>query len=70
MHYVWIVNTLRQRRKLTLSELNDLWVTDEVAEGNPLPRSSFNKYRDAILDMFGLRARSTRTIRSSGCSRR
>ena len=54
MHYVWIVNTLRQRRKLTLSELNDLWVTDEVAEGNPLPRSSFNKYRDAILDMFGL----------------
>ena len=53
MHYVWIVNMLR-RRRLTLSELNDLWVGDEVAEGNPLPRSSFNKYRDAILDMFGL----------------
>lgn len=53
-HYVWIVNTLRQRRRMTLKELNDLWVTDEVAEGNPLPRSSFNKYRDAILDMFGL----------------
>ena len=48
-HYVWIVNTLRQRRELTLSELNDLWVRDEVADGNPLPRSSFNKYRDAIL---------------------
>ena len=54
MHYVWIVNTLRQRGRLTLSELNELWVADEVAEGNPLPRSSFNKYRDAILDMFGL----------------
>lgn len=53
-HYVWIVNTLRKRRRLTLSELNELWVSDEVAEGNPLPRSSFNKYRDAILDMFGL----------------
>ena len=53
-HYVWIVNTLRQRRRLTLSELNDLWVSDEVADGNPLPRSSFNKYRDAIFDMFGL----------------
>ena len=53
-HYVWIVNTLRQRGKLTLGELNDLWMTDEVADGNPLPRSSFNKYRDAILDMFGL----------------
>ena len=54
MHYVWIVNTLRQHGRLTLSELNDLWVADEVAEGNPLPRSSFNKYRDAILDIFGL----------------
>lgn len=53
-HYVWIVNTLRKRNRLTLSELNELWVSDEVAEGNPLPRSSFNKYRDAILDMFGL----------------
>ena len=51
---MWIVNTLRQRRRLTLSELSELWVTDEVAEGNPLPRSSFNKYRDAIHDMFGL----------------
>lgn len=53
-HYVWIVNTLRKYKKLTLRELNDRWITDEVAEGNPLPRSSFNKYRDAILDMFGL----------------
>ena len=53
-HYVWIVNTLRKYKKLTLKELNDRWITDEVAEGNPLPRSSFNKYRDAILDMFGL----------------
>ena len=31
-----------------------MWVKDEVAEGNPLPRSSFVKYRVAILDMFGL----------------
>ena len=53
-HYVWIVNTLRRQRRLTLSELSELWVADEVAEGNPLPRSSFNKYRDAIHDMFGL----------------
>ena len=53
-HYVWLVNALRKRRRLTLKELQELWVQDEVAEGNPLPRSSFNKYRDAIVDMFGL----------------
>ena len=53
-HYVWIVNKLRQRGRLTLKTLQELWVQDEVAEGNPLPRSSFAKYRVAILDMFGL----------------
>ena len=53
-HYLWIVNTLLPNNRKTLRELNDLWVKDEVADGNPLPRSSFNKYRDAILDMFGL----------------
>ena len=53
-HYVWLVNILRKRGRLTLRELQELWVQDEVAEGNPLPRSSFAKYRIAILDMFGL----------------
>ena len=53
-HYIWIVNTLRQHGRLTLGRLKELWVEQEVAEGNPLPRSSFNKYRGSILDMFGL----------------
>lgn len=53
-HYVWLVNILRKRGRLTLKELQELWVQDEVAEGNPLPRSSFAKYRVVILDMFGL----------------
>ena len=53
-HYVWIMNVLRKRRRLTLKELQELWILDEVADGNPLPRSSFNKYRAAIVDMFGV----------------
>lgn len=53
-HHVWLVNILRKRGRLTLKELQEMWVKDEVAEGNPLPRSSFVKYRVAILDMFGL----------------
>ena len=53
-HSVWIVNALRKYGRLTLNEMSELWVAEEVAEGNPLPRSSFNKYRDDILDMFGL----------------
>ena len=39
---------------MTFEELNQKWQDDDVADGNPLQRSSFNRHRDAILDMFGL----------------
>ena len=52
--YIWLINTLRTYRRLTLAELDQKWQEDGVADGNPLPRSSFNRHRDAILDMFGI----------------
>ena len=52
--YIWIINTLRAYREQTLEELNQKWQQDGVTGGNPLPRSSFNRHRDAILDMFGI----------------
>ena len=52
--YIWIINTLRAYHKMTFEELNQKWQDDDVADGNPLQRSSFNRHRDAILDMFGL----------------
>lgn len=51
--YIWLVKTLAYR-KLTLEELNQEWIDEGVADGNPLQRSSFNRHRDAILDMFGI----------------
>ena len=52
--YIWIINTLRAYHKMTFEELNQKWIDDDVADGNPLQLSSFNRHRDAILDMFGL----------------
>lgn len=52
--YIWLINTLRRYPRLTLDELSRRWIDEEVAEGNPLSRSSFNRHRDAILDMFGV----------------
>jgi hypothetical protein len=52
--YIWIINMLRAYRKLSFEELNQKWQDDQVADGNPLQRSSFNRHRDAILDMFGI----------------
>jgi hypothetical protein len=39
---------------MTFDELAKKWQADKVANGNPLQRSSFNRHRDAILDMFGI----------------
>ena len=53
-HYVWIVNTLRQYKKLTLAQINELWMKDMVSDGNKLDRNSFRRHTDAILNMFGI----------------
>lgn len=48
------MNTLRSYGRLTLEELNDKWIRDEVADGNSMSRSTFNRHKDAVLDMFGV----------------
>ena len=52
--YVWLVNTLRRYGRMTLEELNEKWQDDDVADGNPLSRSTFNRHREAVLYMFGV----------------
>ena len=52
--YIWIINTLRAYKQLTLEELNQKWIADRVADGNPLTRPSFTRHRRAIVDMFGI----------------
>lgn len=51
---VWLVSTIKKAKRITLKDLSDKWVDEEIAEGNPLARSSFNHYRDDIYDLFGL----------------
>ena len=52
--YVWLLSTLRRYRQMTFEEINERWIADEVAEGNPLSRTTFNRHRDAIFNMFGV----------------
>ena len=51
---IWLVSTIRQYERITLKDLSRKWVEDKVSDGNALARSSFNKYRDEIFDIFGL----------------
>lgn len=53
-HYIWLISTLRRYRRLTLAEIQERWLADREADGEPLTRPTFNRYRDAILDMFGV----------------
>ena len=52
--YIWLINAFRRHRHLTLEELNEQWVREKVNDGNPLSRTTFNRHRDAILDMYGV----------------
>lgn len=52
--YIWLVNTIRKARRITLAEINEKWLETAMSEGIPLARSTFNRHKDAIEDMFGI----------------
>ena len=52
--YIWLVNTIHRFGRLSLDEINRRWLETELSEGIPIARSTFNRHRDAILDMFGI----------------
>ena len=52
--YVWIINAVYQAGKITFDELNEKWLNDDISNGKSLPKRTFDRWRDAILDMFGV----------------
>ena len=39
---------------MTLGEISDLWRQQEESDGQELSRTTFNRHRDSILDIFGV----------------
>lgn len=52
--YIWLVNTIYRARKITFEDINKKWVNTEMSEGLPMWRSTFNRHKAAIEDMFGI----------------
>jgi len=52
--YFWLTENIRYAGSITLQELNERWVRTEMSGGLPLPRTTFNRHRKAIEDIFGL----------------
>ena len=52
--YVWLVETLYKAKKITLKEINRRWTQTELSEGEEIPRRTFNNWKNAAEEMFGL----------------
>ncbi len=54
--YIWVVNTLFRagERGLSLKELNEKWLRNDMSYGEPISRQSFDRWKGGILDMMGV----------------
>lgn len=52
--YIWLVNTIYQARKITFAEINEKWLRTEMSGGVDIARTTFNRHKDAIEDIFGI----------------
>lgn len=60
--YIWLIETIHRFGALTLSELGDLWLKSSISEGVPMSRTSFNRHREEIEDIFGIQIVCSRSI--------
>ena len=52
--YVWLLNTLIQRKSLTFTEICDLWNKSSLNDGKALALRTFHQHREAIAELFGV----------------
>lgn len=52
--YVWLVNTIHQAVRISFEDINKRWISTEMSGGVEMSRSTFNRHRDDILDVFGI----------------
>ena len=53
--YVWVIETIYRRRKISFKELNERWLRDtDISRGVDIPKRTFDNWRYVIWDMFGI----------------
>ena len=53
--YIWLLETLQSRGRLTLAEIKDLWMRSSINdEGKELAARTFANHVEAIADIFGI----------------
>lgn len=52
--YIWLIDYIRRRGRVTRSRLNDAWIRSPFSDGAPLPRRTFYNYRQSIAELFNI----------------
>ncbi len=52
--YVWVIDTIHRRQKISFKKLNELWLRDDISRGVEIPKRTFDNWRYVIWDMFGI----------------
>ena len=52
--YIWLVNTIKRARRISFAEIQEKWLDTEMSGGGEFARSTFNRHKDAIQDIFGI----------------
>ena len=52
--YIWLVNTIKRARRISFAEIQEKWLDTEMRGGVEFARSTFNRHKDAIQDIFGI----------------
>ncbi|MBD5171993.1 MAG: WYL domain-containing protein [Bacteroidales bacterium] len=53
--YTWLIDTIRRSGKISHKELSDKWQRHkELSDCRPLPRATFNRWREAIYEQFSI----------------
>ena len=52
--YIWLLNILLQKKKLTFEEISNLWRDSYLGDGTPIPLRTFHQHRKAVEELFGV----------------
>ncbi len=52
--YIWLINTIRRARRISLAEINERWLETELSGGVDFSRATFVRHKNAIEDIFGV----------------
>lgn len=50
--YVWLIDSLRRHKRLTLQEISEMWKGSVLGYGEPQPLRTFHNHQKAIKDIF------------------